>query len=145
MVQDTDQSRLGAALAIVRQATAQLDALHARYSPAQRGVALRAVAERLYQERRRRDEYFPRGLFGEPAWDLLLALFIAHEDGKSLTLEKACAAARLTGDEAAPVIDKLAGAGLVERSRCDWDKRRNCLLLTRHATERLSDYLSALL
>ncbi|WP_156361776.1 hypothetical protein [Sphingomonas sp. Leaf343] len=42
-------------------------------------------ARALYQQRRNRDAAFGRfgAVFSEPAWDILLDLFIAHEDGVS--------------------------------------------------------------
>jgi hypothetical protein len=39
-------------------------------------LALAAYAENLYQERRRRVRHFPQHLFAEPAWDILLDLFV---------------------------------------------------------------------
>ena len=48
-----------------------------------------ARAEALYMGRRIRDAMFPRGLFGEPAWDLLLDLFLARRTEASVSLERA--------------------------------------------------------
>jgi hypothetical protein len=97
--------------------------------------------EKLYSDRRRRDDYFPGGLFGEPAWDLLLALFIALEDGRDLDLPKAYEAARVDPDDGPALVDKLVAAGMVVRSRGRYDKRRNTVVLTDQAVERLSNYL----
>jgi len=145
VVQQAESARLQAALTIVRQATARLEALHDRFSPSGGGLALRAVAERLYSERRRRDERFPPGLFGEPAWDLLLALFIAREEGRDLTLPKAYSAAKVDPRDGPALVDRLAAAGMVQRSRARSDQRRNAVVLTDHALERLTDYLTDLL
>jgi hypothetical protein len=140
VVQEIDSARLEAALAIVRQASARLAVLTDPQSPAA-GESLRAVAERLYAERRKRDEYFPLGLFGEPAWDLLLALFIAQDDGRDVSLEDAYSAAKIEPREGPALIEKLMAAGLVARSR----KRGNAILLTEHGMDRLSDYLADLI
>ena len=144
MVQDAETARLDAALAIVVQATARVAALSGRYLP-EAGVALRAVAERLYSERRRRDAQFPPGLFGEPAWDLLLALFMAQEDGREFDLTEAYAAAKVDPREGPALIDKLAAAGLVLRSRAQRDKRCTSVVLTDHGVDRMSDYLMDLI
>jgi DNA-binding MarR family transcriptional regulator len=139
-----DSERLDAALAIVRQATVRLAALTDRFPP-DGGTWLRAVADRLYSERRKRDSLFPPGLFGEPAWDLLLALFVAHEDGRELSFAESYEAAKIDPREGPALIDRLASAGLVLRSRAQRDRWSHSVVLTDHAVERLSDYLTDLI
>lgn len=141
MPHEADTERHQAALAIVRRATARLAALSGD-SASGDGLGLGAVAEQLYSDRRRRDEQFPPGLFGEPAWDLLLALFAAHEEGRDLDLPAAYAAARVGPDDGPAVIDRLVAAGMVERGRARHDKRRHSVLLTEEAIKRLGDYLA---
>jgi DNA-binding MarR family transcriptional regulator len=143
-MQEAGSERVETALAIVRQAIARITALSDAIGPALTGVSLRAVAERLYSERRRRDEHFPPGLFGEPAWDLLLALFIAREEGRELTLREAYAAAKVEPRDGPALIERLAEAGMVVRSRTPRDRRRPSVVLTGRAVERLSDYLADL-
>ncbi|HLL30432.1 MAG TPA: hypothetical protein VK403_05500 [Allosphingosinicella sp.] len=99
------------------------------------------MADRLYAERRRRDEYFPLGLFGEPAWDLLLSLFIAGDDGREVSLEDAYRAARIDPADGPALIEKLIDKKLVARSRT----RRNSIMLTDDGMDRLSDYLADLI
>ncbi|HEX9965915.1 MAG TPA: hypothetical protein VGB04_13150 [Allosphingosinicella sp.] len=105
------------------------------------GQSLRAVAERLYMERRRRDEYFPVGLFGEPAWDLLLSLFIAGDDGREVPLDEAYKAAKVDPEEGPALIDRLIDKNLVARSR----KRGGSIMLTEQGMDRLGDYLADLI
>jgi hypothetical protein len=137
VVQQADSIRLEAALAIVRQASARLNALSEQFAPPGRDE-LRAVAERLYAERRRRDEHFPPGLFGEPAWDLLLVLYIAHEDGRDLGLDEAFAAARVEPPDGPALVERLEAAGLVQRRGAH--ARR--LALTAPGADRLADYFT---
>lgn len=140
MVQEIHSARLEAALAIVRQASARLAVLSDPDS-AEAGQSLRTVAERLYQERRRRDEFFPIGLFGEPAWDLLLSLFIAGDDGREVSLDEAYQAAKVDPEDGPALIERLVDKHLVERSRT----RRNSIALTADGMDRLSDYLADLI
>ena len=140
MVREIHSARLEAALAIVRQASARLAVLSDPYSD-EAGQSLRTVAERLYQERRRRDEYFPVGLFGEPAWDLLLSLFIAGDDGREVPLEEAYRVAKVDPEDGPALIDRLIDKHLVARS----PTRRNSIALTPHGMDRLSDYLADLI
>ena len=136
---DHSAARVEAAVAILEQARQRVLLLYQPDSP-EAGRTLRAVAERLYAERRKRDEHFPAGLFGEPAWDLLLALFIAHDDGRSVSLNEAFEAARIDSRRGPTLIEKLIAAGLVTRSH----NRGNAILLTEHGIDRLSDYLADL-
>lgn len=131
-------------MAIVRQAMVRVNLLMKSISP-ESGRTLRAVAERLYAERRRRDSSFPSGLFGEPAWDLLLALLIADDDGRDLTLPEACSAARVNRKAGLAVIDRLAAAGLVRQVRARQDRRRSAVALTPAGIDRLNEYLVELI
>ena len=140
MVREIHSARLEAALAIVRQASARLAVLSDPYS-VEAGQSLRTVAERLYAERRRRDEYFPLGLFGEPAWDLLLSLFIAGDDGREVPIEEAYRAAKVDPEDGPALIDRLIDKNLVARSRT----RRDSIVLTGNGMDRLSDYLADLI
>jgi hypothetical protein len=130
---------VNAALAVLEQARLRVLLLSDPHSP-EAGQTLRAVAERLLAERRKRDEYFPAALFGEPAWDLLLALFIARDDGRAVTLSEAYEAARVDERHGPTLIEKLIASGLVARSH----NRGNAVLLTDHGMDRLSDYLADL-
>ena len=49
------------------------------------------LARQTYDDRRRRTKIFrSEELFGEPAWDILLDLYIAHADGKPVSVSSAC-------------------------------------------------------
>ena len=136
---DPNAARVDAALAILEQARLRVMLLQDPHSP-EAGQTLRAVAERLYAERRKRDEYFPPALFGEPAWDLLLTLFIARDDGRAVPLAEAYEKARVDARHGPTLIEKLIASGLVTRSH----NRGNALRLTDHGLDRLSDYLADL-
>ena len=140
MVEEFNSGKVEAALAILLQAQARIALLSDPLSP-EIGHTLRAVAERLYAERRKREEYFPVGLFGEPAWDLLLALFIANDDGRHVSLSEAYDKARIDPSHGPALVEKLIASGLVARSH----NRGNAILLTEHGSDRLSDYLADLI
>lgn len=139
---EPNSQKIAAAVAIVHEAIARVAALTDAKTPGAAGVSLRAVAERLYSERRRRAEYFPVGLFGEPAWDLLLALFIAHEDGRELDLADAYKAADVEPGAGPALLQRLEASGLVARCRRQGDEVHQSLRLTDRAVERLGDYLT---
>ena len=94
-MQDDPAERLRAALIVVRRARAQIEALSGGIASRSDDYSLRDFAETLLRDRRRRELHFPAALFGEPAWDLLLALYIAREEGRDPDAADACAAARV--------------------------------------------------
>jgi hypothetical protein len=139
-VVENEPSRLDTALAILHQASVRVALLNDPLT-AEAGQTLRAVAERLIAERRKREEYFPAGLFGEPAWDLLLALYVAHDDRRPVPLAEAYQAAKVDSRGGPLLVERLVASGLVARSH-DHD---DAILLTDHGWDRLSDYLADLI
>lgn len=102
-----------------------------------------ARAERLYAERRRRDTLFPPDLFGEPAWDLLLALFIARDKGKSVILCAAYRKAGVSDTTGRRVLDRLEREGLINRRRAPRSRKTRLVELTQEGVERLTEYLGS--
>ena len=137
-MQEADSEKIAAALAIVHQARERVEALSDAMAGGGTGISLRAVAERLYSDRRRRDEHFPPGLFGEPAWDLLLALYIAREEGKDLHIAQAFDSAFIEPEAGRDLVRRMESEGLVAAGS------RDSIRLTESAAERLTDYLSRL-
>ena len=110
--------------------------------PVDERARARAWAERLYAERRRRDRLFPDGLFGEPAWDLLLALFIARDKSQAIILCKAYQAAGVTDTTGRRLLDRLEDEGLITRRRAPRSRKMRIVELTDLAVARLTDYLA---
>ena len=82
------------------------------------GTALNALsdqARQLFRHRRRRDESLGGELFGEPAWDLLLDLFIARCQRRPVSIISASVAASIPVKSALPWLLRLEEHGLVER------------------------------
>jgi DNA-binding MarR family transcriptional regulator len=102
----------------------------------------RAWADRLYAERRRRDALFPDGLLGEPAWDLMLALFMAREKGQPMILCKAYRAAGVTDTTGRRLLDRMEEEGLITRRRAPRSRKMRVVELTDDAAERLIEYLA---
>lgn len=95
------------------------------------------LARSTYLRRLRRRQHFPAAMFGEPAWDMMLALFIFEQSQGRMTVT------RLADHSGAPLttalrwIDYLEQAGFLLRRPKPTDKRvalielsdkgRNCL------------------
>ena len=102
----------------------------------------RAWAERLYAERRRRDALFPPDLFGEPAWDLLLAMFTARERGQAMILCRAYKAAGVTDTTGRRLLDRMESEGLITRRRAPRSRKMRIVELTDRSVALLVDFLA---
>src|ERR1051325_5563112 len=144
-MQDAGSERVQQAMDSVQQALGRIAAL-AHILPSElAGTSLAAMAERLYLERRRREEYFPAGLFGEPAWDLILALFVARDEGRRLTIAEAYEAAKVKPAAGRKLLARMECQGMIRRSPDQQDRRKRFVGLTDDGTERLTDYLTRLI
>lgn len=101
---------------------------------------IRLVSE-ILKSRRRRDAAFGAELFGEPAWDLLLELYLAQQQQRRISVSDACRAS------ASPPTTGLRWIGILEvqgwvRRACDpLDGRRMWISLTDRASAAMHDYL----
>ena len=84
-----------------------------------------STAHRLYQIRRRRAAIFgDEQLFGEPAWDMLLDLYIAYARGVPVSVTSACIGAAVPATTALRHLGQLHEHGLVIREHDTQDQRR---------------------
>jgi len=79
------------------------------------------LAADLYASRRDRDRIFVSvdGGFGEPAWDMLLILYIMDAGGRAATTNELLAAPNVPRDIAAPYIGWLVSKGLAAFGEVD--------------------------
>lgn len=106
-----------------------------------------AHARQIYAMRRKRAAIFGNPeLFGEPAWDILLDLYIAHGDGKEVSVSSACIGSAAPPTTGLRWLGVLAEEGLVVRENDREDHRRVLVRLTRAgitAMERFFDSLAS--
>jgi MarR family transcriptional regulator, temperature-dependent positive regulator of motility len=87
-------------------------------------------AHAMLRLRRQRDVALENAtLFGEPAWDILLDLVIAHVDHVSVSVGSACVAASVPMTTALRYLDRLQQAGLIVEQR-GHDRRRRYVRLS---------------
>jgi len=102
------------------------------------------LACRIYDARRTRDRMFDRELFGEPAWDMLLALYCLPARGERLgvtSLSHAANVAQATGHRWQIILTEHE---LIERGPKELDARRQLLRLTEKGRKLLENYLTRL-
>lgn len=105
--------------------------------------SLSARALALYKARRARTAVFSGhgDLFGEPAWDILLDLFIAREAGRQVYVSSACIAADVPATTALRWLAILQQRGLVERCDDMADGRRVYVRLSDPAAAMMEKWL----
>lgn len=127
---------------------AEIEALEAVLADARARVLSldkpRDIAAQVYAARRARDACFGGDaiLFGEPAWDMLLELYSAHETGRETSITSACFAAQVPNTTALRHLGNLEAHGLIVRRNDPEDRRRSVVRLSQATTEIMQDWLT---
>jgi len=94
------------------------------------GVSNLELAESMLASRRLREDLFGAEMFADPAWDMLLHLFVNGERGQAVPVSYLCAASAVPQSTALRWIETLANAGFVDRRPDSKDGRRIPVILT---------------
>lgn len=95
----------------------------------------------LYQLRRRRGQLFGGDLFAEPGWDMLLDLYIAGREMRSVCVSSACLGSSSPQTTGLRWMRTLEEKGLVERRMDRSDRRRIYVRLTEQAERQMEALL----
>ncbi|GMN01547.1 MarR family winged helix-turn-helix transcriptional regulator [Erythrobacter sp. MTPC3] len=88
-------------------------------------AAFAAMARDVYRIRRDREAIFGTpGLFGEPAWDILLDLYVAHAEGNPVSVSSACIGSAAPSTTGLRWLGVLTDEGFVKRTHDPEDQRR---------------------
>lgn len=108
----------------------EIERLQAGVRRAPTGKKLRKLASNIYAQRRLRDRIIGERLFGEPAWDMLLALYIFPARGEMLTVSSLSYAAEVPQATGIRWQKILTDQRLIERGPDGVDARKKFLRLT---------------
>jgi DNA-binding MarR family transcriptional regulator len=92
--------------------------------------------------RRVRDRLFGRDLFPNPAWNILLDLYIAGEEGRNVTIKSGCSAAGVPQSTALRHIAHLIEVRLAIRRQHPTDARSAYLKLSERGRAKMVEFLS---
>jgi hypothetical protein len=109
--------------------------------PVEAGPKAPAIRE-LIKLRRLRDQHFPADLFADPGWDILLDLFAAKLEGKSVSVSSLCIAAAVPPTTALRWITTMTEHGALVRKQDPNDARRVFIELSPDSDERLRAYFA---
>jgi DNA-binding MarR family transcriptional regulator len=88
---------------------------------------------------------FPRDVFRDFAWDILLELFVAEQRGRAICVKDLILVSGETSTSALRRIDRLEGAGLLQRRHDSPDHRRVSVALTAKGDEAMTALLRSLI
>jgi DNA-binding MarR family transcriptional regulator len=109
-------------------------------APSRQVLAARAGED--FRNRRRRGAIFGPSMFGEAAWDMLLALYIVDESGRRQTIGSLMRLAGTPMTTAKRWLDFLTDHDLVRREPHPTDRRTAFVSLTDKARQKLDLYYS---
>lgn len=96
-------------------------------------VATEAIMDRAraaYEIGARRRSTIGPGLFADPAWNILLDLFLSDDSGRDLSVTAVCIGSRSSAATALRYITLLVERGLIDRIADEHDGRRTYVRLT---------------
>jgi hypothetical protein len=104
-------------------------------------LSLAQVAFLIRNKAIRRTHYIPQEFIAEPAWQMLLELFIQFAGGADVSTKSLCIVSGVPDTTALRVIERMENANLIERSQSLVDRRVTLVRLTRHGTVAVGSYL----
>jgi DNA-binding MarR family transcriptional regulator len=107
-------------------------------------IVLQAIARRVFLNRRERLKRLNPAMFGEPAWDMLLALYFTEDAGPRQTVGRLIKMSNAPATSALRWVHYLEKEQLVVREAHPHDRRVMFLDLTPKARDLLEDYLKSL-
>ena len=139
-----EQARsLAASLASVASASGASQDFPPAPPPTGEQTALAATARHYLRARRLREPLFAKGLFCDPAWDMLLDLFASQVEGKPVCVSDASIAAGVPQTTGLRWLDTLARHGLITRHRDPLDGRRCFVEMTPAARNAVATWLAS--
>jgi DNA-binding MarR family transcriptional regulator len=101
-----------------------------------------AKVRNLIKLRRLRDKHFDASLFADPAWDILLDLYAAKLEGRTVSVSSLCIAAAVPPTTALRWITTMTEHGALIREQDPNDARRVFIELSEESETRLRAYFA---
>ena len=100
------------------------------------------AAKDMYKERMDRRRFFSPDLFGEPAWDILLDLYIAEKENEPVSVSAACLGAQVPMTTALRYLKLLEEQGLIAREPDARDGRRHHVRISDKGYAQMTAYIA---
>lgn len=110
--------------------------------PAGRHQNAFATAQSIFEQRRLRARHFPdQEIFGEPAWDILLDLYIHQSRNEEISVKSASIGSGAPASTALRWLKVLEEMNLIVSAAHETDQRRRLVRLTPEGYESMTRYL----
>ena len=93
--------------------------------------------------RAKRREFFPGGMFSDPAWEILLTLYAAHLEQQRLSITRLAAEAQVPATTVLRWMSSLEVADLIVRTGDITDNRRVFVRLSQKGVLTMNSYFTA--
>lgn len=93
------------------------------------------------RSRDERDRIFGADLFFDPAWNILLDLYISERKGTMVSVSSMCIASKVPSTTALRWLTMIEKRGLIARRPDDYDRRRSFLYLTEDGRKKIETTL----
>jgi DNA-binding MarR family transcriptional regulator len=103
--------------------------------------ALMEIAQGMYVRRRARQRHLPDFMFGEPAWDMMLALYVTADSEPRHTVSNVVRLGGAPPTTGLRYISALEQSGLIVRRPCDVDLRIVYLELSKKGSQAMDQYM----
>ena len=103
---------------------------------------LATIASSMYRSRQLRAQYFRRSLLSDPAWDMLLDLFINKVRGRRVATTSVCLAANVPQATGLRLIEQLSREGLLLRASAHDDGRLKLVEITSKGFDLMRRFIS---
>ena len=100
------------------------------------------AARAEFENRRERERFTFAGLLGEPAWDMMLDLFISWAEGRPTKIKDLCVMSQIADATAHRHLAALEHAGMIHRRRAEHDGRVVIVALTERGIQEMGTYLA---
>lgn len=102
------------------------------------------LAKHIHASRAGRANVFGPDLFAEPAWDILLSLYVADQECYRMTVSAACNESGVSHTTALRWMGRLIELQLIRRRRNPWDSRSNFVELSPEGLQKMDQVLQKL-
>ncbi|WOE74564.1 transcriptional regulator, SarA/Rot family [Alterisphingorhabdus coralli] len=99
--------------------------------------------KKIIKARHRRFSFFDADMFADPAWDILLDLYVASLEHRQVSVSSACIASCVPSTTALRWLNILEKNDLIVRKRDQHDLRRVFVELSQEGKKRLDNYFSS--
>ncbi len=100
-----------------------------------------AAARRMVRERLRRAQFFRADLFADPAWDMMLDIFLAEAEGRETPVMNLCLSSQVPETTTLRWVKTLEYQGIFVRQKDEHDQRRVLVRLSPAASKAMASYL----